>query len=82
MKDNIELLNYLIASETRFVETMHHLSKEDELMILRLQNKLRALEKNIGERKQLINEYRGHLGNMSKSTHTRTKLMSINYSIK
>ena len=78
MEDNIELLNYLVASEARFVETMRHLSEEDELSILRLQNKLRALEKNIGEHKQLIKEYRGHLGNMSKLTHTRTKLMSIN----
>ena len=66
MKDNIELLNYLVASETRFVETMRHLSEEDELSILRLQNKLRVLKKNIGEHKQLIKEYRGHLANMSK----------------
>ena len=82
MKDNIELFNYLIAIETKFVETMHHLGKKDELSILRLQNKLIVLKKNIGEHKQLIKEYRGHLGKMSKLTHTRTKLMSINCSTK
>ena len=74
MKDNIELLKYLIACEARSVETMRLLSKEDELTILRLQNKLKALEKEIKERRQLINEYRNHLGSMPKSTHKRTKL--------
>ena len=74
MKDNIELLNYLISNETKSIETMCHLNKEDELTILRLHNKLKALEKDIGEHKQLIKEYRNHLRNMSKSTHTSTKL--------
>ena len=58
MKDNIELLNYLIANETRSIETMCNLNKEDELTILRLHNKLKSLEKDIGEHKQLIKEYR------------------------
>jgi hypothetical protein len=75
MKDSIELLNYIIANETKSIETLRHLIKEDELTILRLQNKSGALKKEIEERKHLIKEYRGHLGNMSKSTNTRTKLM-------
>ena len=75
MKDSIEILNGIIVNETKSIETIRHSLKEDELTILRLQNKLSALEKDIGERKQLIKEYRGYLGNMSKSTHTRTKLM-------
>ena len=75
MKDTIERLNCIIVNETKSIETMRHSLKEDELTILRLQNKLRALEKDIGVRKQLIKEYRDYLGNMSKSTHTRTKLI-------
>jgi len=75
MKDNIEILNCIIVNQAKSIETMRHSLKEDELTILRLQNKLKALEKDIGERKQLIKKYRGYLGNMPKSTHTRTKLV-------
>lgn len=75
MKDNIEILNCIIVNEAKSIETMRHSLKEDELTILRLQNKLKALEKDIGERKQLIKKYRGYLGNIPKSTHTRTKLV-------
>ncbi len=75
MKDNIDLLNHLISSEAKSVAKMRNLSKEDKLIILRLQNKLKALEKKIKERRQLIKEYRNHLGSMSKSTHKRTKLI-------
>ena len=74
MKDNIELLNHLIDSETKSIESMLHLNKEDELTIIRLQNKLKDVEKNIKEHKQLIKEYRSHLRDMSESPHTRTKL--------
>ena len=74
MKDNIEILNCIIVNETESIEKMRHSIKEDELTILRLQNKLNALERDIGEHKQLIKEYRNHLRNMSKSTHTSTKL--------
>jgi len=75
MKDNIEILNCIIVNEAKSIETMRHSLKEDELTVLRLRNKLRALEKDIGERKQLIKEYRSYLGSMPKSTHTRTKLV-------
>jgi len=75
MKDSIEILNCIIVNETKSIETMRHSLKEDELTILRLQNKLRALEKDIWEHKQLIKEYRSYLGNMPKSTHTSTKLV-------
>jgi hypothetical protein len=76
MKDAIEILNCILVNETKSVETMRHSIKEDELTILRLQNKLRALEKDIGERIQLIKESRGHLVKMSELTHTEMKLMS------
>ncbi len=74
MNDNIELLNQLIDSEIKSIESMLHLNKEDELTILRLQSKLKVVEKNIEEHKQLIKEYRSHLRDMSESTYTRTKL--------
>jgi len=73
MKDTIEILNSIIARETKIIETMRHSVKEDELTILRLQNKLRALEKDIGERIQLIKEYRRHLVKMSESTQLAQK---------
>jgi predicted RNase H-like nuclease (RuvC/YqgF family) len=74
MKNDIELLNYLIAKETKSIEAMCHLNKEDELTIHRLHNRLKALEKDIEEHKQLIKEYRSQLRKMPKSTHTNTKL--------
>ena len=74
MKDNIELLNHLIDKEIESIESMLHLNKEDELTILRLQDKLRVIERNIEEHKQLIKEYRSHLRDMSESNHTRAKL--------
>ena len=74
MKDNIELLNHLIDKEIESIESMLHLNKEDELTINRLQDKLRVVERNIEEHKQLIKEYRSHLRDMSESNHTRTKL--------
>jgi len=73
MKDNIELLNHLIDKEIESIESMLHLNKEDELTINRLQDKLRVVERNIEEHKQLIKEYRSHLRDMSESNHTRTK---------
>ena len=76
MKKIIELLRYTIANEIKYVESMHHSLKEDELTILRLQNKARCLEKEIEERKQLIEEYRGHLRSVSEPTYTTMKQMS------
>ena len=76
MKDVTELLMRIIAHETKHVESMRHSLKEDELTILRLENKARVLEIEIEERKQLIEEYRGYLTDISKSDAIRTKLMS------
>lgn len=74
MKDVTELLMRIIAHETKHVQSMCHTLKEDELTILRLENKARVLEIEIEERKQLIEEYRGYLKNISESTDTRMKL--------
>ena len=73
MKDTIELLDSIISSETKSIEKMLHLNKEDKLTILRLQNKLKALEKNIEEHKKLTEKYRSYLSNMSKATHIGSK---------
>ena len=73
MKDTIELLDFLINSETKSIEKILHLNKEDELTILRLKNKLKVLEKDIEEHKQLTEKYRSYLRNMPKATHMATK---------
>jgi hypothetical protein len=75
MKDFTELLTYIIAQETKYIETMRHSLKEDELTILRLKNKSRAIEKEIDERKKLIEEYRGYLRNISDPAKVRIKLI-------
>jgi len=75
MKDATELLRLIIAHETKYVESMRHSLKEDELTILRLQNKSRNLEKEIEERKQLIEEYRSYLKDISEAAYTRMKLI-------
>lgn len=76
MKDFTELLMYVIAQETKYVETMRHSLKEDKLTILRLKNKIKAIEKEIGERKKLIEEYRGYLRHISDQEKERMKLVS------
>ena len=75
MKDATELLMRIIANETKYVESMRHSLKEDELTVLRLQNKSRNLEKEIEGRKQLIEEYRGYLKDISEADYTRMKLI-------
>ncbi len=75
MKDDTELLMRIIAHETKYVESMCHSFKEDGLTILRLQNKSRNLEKEIEGRKQLIEEYRGYLKDISETAYTRMKLI-------
>ena len=75
MNDFTELLKRIIAHEAKYVETMRHSLKEDELTILRLQNKSRGIEKEIEERKQLILEYRGYLRGMSETAQTRINLV-------
>lgn len=75
MKDATELLTRIIAHETKHVGSMRHTLKEDELTILRLQNKARILEIEIDDREQLINEYRGYLKEISEATDVRMKLV-------
>jgi len=76
MKDFTELLIFIIAQETKYIETARHSLKEDELTILRLKNKTRAIEKEINERKKLIEEYRGHLRQISDPAEIRMKLVA------
>jgi hypothetical protein len=74
-KDGAELLMHLlvvnVAHETKYVKSMRHSLKEDELTIL----KTRSLEKEIEERKQLIEEYRGYIKYISEEIHTRLRLV-------
>lgn len=77
MEENIKLLNYLIANEIKSVGDKRNLCKENKLLILQLQNKLVALEKDILDHKRSIKKYRDHMESMSQCTHTRTKLMSV-----
>jgi hypothetical protein len=51
--------------------------KEDKLIILRLQNKSRGMEKEIEGRKKLILEYRGYLKDISEATQTKIKLVPL-----
>ncbi len=75
MKDATELLTRIIAHETKHVGSMRHTLKEDELTILRLQNKARILKIEIDDREQLINEYRGYLKEISEANDVRMKLV-------
>ena len=75
MKNFTKLLMYVIAQETKYVETMRHSLKEDELTILRLKNKIKAAEKEIDERKKLIEEYRDYLKHISDPAKATMKLV-------
>ncbi len=61
MRNPREMLRHIIAYESRSIESMTISLKEDELTILRLQNKASCLQKEIEERKQLVKEYRNYL---------------------
>ena len=74
MKDFTELLTSIISQEIKYIEIMRHSLKENGLMILRLQNKSRFIEKEIEERKQLIEECRVYLRSISETSKARTKL--------
>ena len=76
MKDYTELLIFIIAQETKYIETVRHSLKEDELTILRLENKTRAIKKEINGRKKLIEEYRGYLKQISDPIEVRMKLVA------
>jgi len=60
MIDTSELLMCIIDNETKHIESMRYIIKEDELTILRLQNKARILDIELEERKKLVEEYRGY----------------------
>jgi len=75
MKDVTQLLMRIIANDTKYVESMRHSLKEDGVTILQLQNKSRFIEKEIEERKQIIEEYRSYLRDISEATYTRMNLM-------
>ena len=76
MKEVTELLKSMIAQDTKYVESMRRSLKDDELTILRLQNKLRSLEKEIEERKQIIEVHRNHFTGISETAQTKVKLES------
>jgi hypothetical protein len=76
MKDTTELLMRIIANETKYIESMRHTLKEDELTILRLQNKERVLAIEIEKRKKLVEEYRVYLKDISETAKARMKLVS------
>lgn len=61
MKDTKEILRRIIFNETQYIESMGISLKEDEQTILRLQNKASCLQREIEERKQLVEEYRSYL---------------------
>ncbi len=75
MKDVTELLMRVIAHENKYIDSMRHSLKEDELTILRLQNKSRGIEKEIEERKQIIEEYRSYLRSLSEVDYSSIKLI-------
>ena len=75
MKDTTKLLKRIISQDTKYVESMRRSLKDDELTILRLQNKSRSLEKEIEERKQLIKEHRNHLMSTSEEAQTKAELV-------
>ena len=76
MKDATELLMRIIANETKYIQSMRHTLREDELTILRLQNKARVLAIEIEERKKLVGEYRVYLKDISETTKAGMKLVS------
>jgi len=61
MKDTKKILRRIISNETQYIESMGISLKEDEQTILRLQNKANCLQREIEERKQLVEEYRSYL---------------------
>ncbi len=75
MRDSREMLRRIIAYESRSIESMTLSLKEDELTILRLQNKANSLQREIEERKQLVKEYRDYLKRGSGDSSTKIRLI-------
>lgn len=75
MKDTKEILRRIISNETQYIESMGISLKEDERTILRLQNKASCLQKEIEERKQLVEEYRSYLRHRSEKPSANIRLI-------
>ena len=75
MRNPREMLRHIIAFESRSIESMTISLKEDELTILRLQNKANCLQKEIEERKRLVKEYRNYLKRGSGDPRTKIRLI-------
>jgi hypothetical protein len=75
MKDTKKILQRIISNETQYIESMGISLKEDERTILRLQNKASCLQREIEERKQLVEEYRGYLRRGSEKSGANIRLI-------
>lgn len=75
MKNARDILLRIITHEVQYIESMFLSLKEDERTILRLQNKANYLQREIEERKQLIEEYRSYLKNGSDESSARMRLI-------
>jgi len=75
MKDAKDMLRRIIVLEVQYIETMSLSLKQDERTILRLQNKANCLQKEIEERKQLIEEYRSYLKHGSDQPSAKIRLI-------
>ncbi len=75
MRNPREMLRHIIAFESRSIESMTISLKEDELTILRLQNKANCLQKEIEERKRLVKEYRNYLKRSLGDSRTKIRLI-------
>ena len=73
MKDTKVILRRIIFLETQYVDSIS--LKEDEKTILRLQNKAACLQREIEERQQLVNEYRGYLKHGSERSGANIRLI-------
>ena len=78
MIENIKLLRNCIVSERRYIEEKHLLRNENNVMILLLQNRLVAINKDIEQHKRIIRNYRDDLGRTSDLSRARNRLMAIN----
>ena len=76
MKDTKEILRRIIFNETQYIESMGISLKEDEQTILRLQNKASCLQREIEERKQLVEEYRSYLRYGSEKRGANIRLIT------
>ena len=75
MRDPREMLRHIITYESQSIESMYLSLKEDEKTILRLRNKVNCLQKEIGERKLLIEEYRSYLKHGSDEPSAKIRLI-------